>query len=116
VKACSEAELYRRCGLQGVIVENMHDVPYMRGVAGPEVTACMSRIAGEVRKVIGDEMMLGVQVLSCEFHGEVVWVWLFYSKKFYFEQYVFCFVFHITVGSQSSKRVEKGVCISEMFI
>ena len=68
-KACSEAELYRKCGLHGVIVENMHDVPYVRGVAGPEVTACMARITGEVRKVIGDKMVLGVQVLSCEFSG-----------------------------------------------
>ena len=45
----------------------MHDVPYMRGVAGPEVTACMARIACEVRRVIGDAMTLGVQILSCEF-------------------------------------------------
>ena len=45
----------------------MHDVPYVRGVAGPEVTACMARIAGEVRAVIGDEMALGVQILSCKY-------------------------------------------------
>lgn len=63
--ACSEAEVYRRCGVHGVIVENMHDVPYVRGGVGPEVTAAMTRIAAEVRKVAGD-MILGVQVLSCE--------------------------------------------------
>ena len=73
-KACMEAELYRRCGLHGVIVENMHDVPYTRGVAGPEVTACMGRITGEVHKVVGAEMKLGVQILSCEFErrGRVI--------------------------------------------
>lgn len=64
-RACSEAEVYRRCSLHGVIVENMHDVPYLKGGVGPEVTAAMTRIAAEVRRVAGD-MILGVQILSCE--------------------------------------------------
>ncbi len=43
----------------------MHDVPYTRGVAGPEVTACMTSVAREVRRVVGKEMTLGIQILSC---------------------------------------------------
>ena len=64
-RACSEAEVYKKCGVHGVIIENMHDVPYLRGVVGSEVTACMTRIASEVRKV-ASEMLLGVQILSGE--------------------------------------------------
>lgn len=65
-----EADVYRRNGLHGVIVENMHDVPYVRGGGGggaPEVTASMTRLASEVRNVIGDQMILGIQILSGEY-------------------------------------------------
>lgn len=62
--ACREADIYRRCGLHGVIVENMHDVPYLRGGVGSEVTAAMTRVASDVRRV-ATEMILGVQILSC---------------------------------------------------
>ncbi len=64
-RACSEAEIYKKCGVHGVMVENMHDLPYLRGGVGSEVTACMTRIASEVRKVVSG-MLLGVQILSCE--------------------------------------------------
>lgn len=64
-KAVKEAEIYRRCGLHGVIVENMHDVPYLHGGVGSEVTACMTRVASEVRTVV-KHMILGVQILSSE--------------------------------------------------
>jgi len=46
--ACKEAEIYRDCGIDGIIVENMHDVPYLRGLVGPEITACMTRVCAEV--------------------------------------------------------------------
>lgn len=64
-RACREAEVYRRCGVHGVIVENMHDVPYLRDGVGSEVVASMTRIASDVREVIGKDMLLGIQVLSC---------------------------------------------------
>ena len=63
--ACREADIYRRCGVHGVIVENMHDRPYLRNGVGSEVTSCMTRIASEVRKVVSG-MLLGVQILSCK--------------------------------------------------
>ena len=61
--AVSEAEIYRECGVDGVIVENMHDVPYVRGGVGPEVTACMTRVCSEVRLAIGGNIPLGIQIL-----------------------------------------------------
>jgi uncharacterized protein len=37
--ARSEAKLYRECDVDGVMIENMHDVPYLRGEVGPEIVA-----------------------------------------------------------------------------
>lgn len=62
-KAVQEALLYKRCGVDAVMMENMHDIPYVR-TAGPEVVAAMTMICMEVRKAVGPEMPLGVQVLA----------------------------------------------------
>ena len=40
-QALAEAEIYRACGLQALMIENMHDVPYVRR-PGPEVLAAMA--------------------------------------------------------------------------
>lgn len=62
-KACLEAEVYHECGVHGIIVENMHDRPYLNGGVGAEVTACMTRVTSEVRRLVPG-LALGVQVLS----------------------------------------------------
>ncbi|XP_066289599.1 uncharacterized protein F13E9.13, mitochondrial-like [Branchiostoma lanceolatum] len=63
-KACQEAEIYKRAGLDAVMVENMHDVPYLLGGdVGPEVTATMTAVCREVRRVC-PRVPCGVQVLS----------------------------------------------------
>ena len=62
--AVREARVYQECGLDGVLVENMHDVPYLRGHVGPEVTACMARVCCEVRQALGGDTALGVQILA----------------------------------------------------
>ena len=64
-RACLEAEVYRECGVHGIIVENMHDTPYLNGGVGAEVTACMTRVTSEVRRLVPG-LALGVQVLSGE--------------------------------------------------
>jgi len=43
--AREEAKIYCECGVDGVIIENMHDVPYLRGEVGPEIVAAMTAIA-----------------------------------------------------------------------
>ena len=60
--ARNEARLYRDSGLDGIIVENMHDVPYLRGDVGPEIVAAMTTIATEVKAECG--LPLGVQILA----------------------------------------------------
>ena len=41
-QARAEAHVYRSCGVDGVMIENMHDVPYLRGLVGPEIVAAMN--------------------------------------------------------------------------
>ncbi|XP_061669690.1 uncharacterized protein F13E9.13, mitochondrial isoform X2 [Syngnathoides biaculeatus] len=60
--ACREASVYRDAGLDGVMVENMHDVPYSPS-PGPEVTACMTSVCAAVRNVC-PSVPVGVQILS----------------------------------------------------
>ena len=60
--AKSEAALYRESGVDGVIIENMHDVPYLRGEVGPEIVAAMTAIAIEVKHEC--RLPLGVQILA----------------------------------------------------
>lgn len=60
--ASNEAKLYRESGVDGVIVENMHDVPYLRGEVGPEIVAAMTAIAAEVKRECA--LPVGVQLLA----------------------------------------------------
>jgi membrane complex biogenesis BtpA family protein len=61
--AALEAEEYARAGFHGLIIENMHDRPYLKGAAvGPEIVAAMSIAGAEVRRASG--LPLGVQVLA----------------------------------------------------
>lgn len=61
--AAKEAATLRDAGFHAIIVENMHDVPYVHGEHGPEITACMTRAAMAIRAV-APALPLGVQVLS----------------------------------------------------
>lgn len=60
--ATTEARIYRESGVDGVIIENMHDVPYLRGEFGPEIVAAMTTIAVEVKHECG--LPVGVQILA----------------------------------------------------
>lgn len=61
-QAKDEARVYRKCGVDGVIIENMHDVPYLKGAVGPEIVAAMAIIAGEVK--VECRLPVGVQILA----------------------------------------------------
>ncbi|XP_038610709.1 uncharacterized protein F13E9.13, mitochondrial-like isoform X2 [Tachyglossus aculeatus] len=60
-EARREAEVYRDSGIDGLIVENTHDLPYTAAV-GPEVTAAMTAVCAAVRTAC-PHLPLGVQVL-----------------------------------------------------
>jgi uncharacterized protein len=63
-QAVEEARVLVDAGFDGVMIENMHDRPYMHGTHTPETTAIMTRAALAVRGAIPKGMPLGVQVLS----------------------------------------------------
>jgi membrane complex biogenesis BtpA family protein len=58
----TEARIYRDAGFTALAIENMHDRPYLKGGAGPEITAAMTAIAREVKREAG--LVLGIQVLA----------------------------------------------------
>ena len=57
-----EARTYAECGVKCVMVENMHDVPYLSGGVGPEITAAMTLIAAAVK--LECDMPVGIQILA----------------------------------------------------
>ncbi|HKQ53929.1 MAG TPA: BtpA/SgcQ family protein [Pyrinomonadaceae bacterium] len=60
--AASEAEVYRAGDVDGLMIENMHDTPYTRGRAGPEIVAALAVVGREVKRRGG--LPTGVQVLA----------------------------------------------------
>ncbi|XP_076042105.1 photosystem I biogenesis protein BtpA-like [Oratosquilla oratoria] len=64
--ASQEAELYAAAGVDGILVENKYDIPYLQGAElGPEVTATMARVCSAVKQIIPSSLPCGVQ-----FHRE----------------------------------------------
>ena len=62
--AADEARVLAEAGFDALIVENMHDAPYVTGPAiGPEITAAMARVVLEVEAAV--ELPVGVQILAC---------------------------------------------------
>ncbi len=60
--AAEEARVYRAAGVHALIIENMHDVPYLRGEVGPEIVAAMAVVGRAVRDEF--ESPVGVQILA----------------------------------------------------
>jgi len=61
-RAPNDALALKNGGVHGLIVENMHDVPYLNRNVGPEITAIMSVVGNEVRRQTG--IPCGIQILA----------------------------------------------------
>ncbi|MFN8586705.1 MAG: BtpA/SgcQ family protein [Candidatus Eisenbacteria bacterium] len=61
-KAVAEARVYRDAGYTALMIENMHDRPYVKNTVGPEITAAMAVVAREITREV--PLPLGVQVLA----------------------------------------------------
>jgi uncharacterized protein len=61
-QAVREAKIYRVAGVHGLMLENMHDTPYLRGHVGPEIVASMAIIARAVREA--SRLPCGIQILA----------------------------------------------------
>jgi membrane complex biogenesis BtpA family protein len=60
--AVGEAEMYRASGVDAVMIENMHDTPYLGGAVGAEIVAAMAVIGRAVKDESG--LPTGVQILA----------------------------------------------------
>jgi membrane complex biogenesis BtpA family protein len=60
--AVQEARMYRAAGVDGIGIENMHDLPYLRGGVGPEIVAGMTLVGQAVKAECG--LPVGIQVLA----------------------------------------------------
>ena len=61
-KALEEAFIYKAAGIDALMIENMHDVPYQKNFATPEITAMMAIIAHEIKQ--NTALPLGIQILA----------------------------------------------------
>ena len=61
-QAVREAHIFSTAGVHGLMLENMHDTPYLRGRVGPEIVASMAIIARAVKDA--SRLPCGVQVLA----------------------------------------------------
>ncbi len=62
-RAVADARTYLRTGFDAIIIENMHDRPYVHGPKPPEVVAMMTRVALAIRE-LDPRIPLGIQILS----------------------------------------------------
>ncbi|VAX27230.1 hypothetical protein MNBD_IGNAVI01-2407 [hydrothermal vent metagenome] len=60
--AIEEAEIYKNSGVDSIMIENMHDVPYMNNNSGPEIISAMAIIAYEVKAKT--DLPVGIQILA----------------------------------------------------
>ncbi|RLU26263.1 hypothetical protein DMN91_000056 [Ooceraea biroi] len=63
--AVKEAVIYAESCVDGILVENMHDVPYVKQKdLSPEIISMMTRICTEIRKVAPQNIACGIQILA----------------------------------------------------
>ncbi|MCB9235405.1 MAG: BtpA/SgcQ family protein [Bacteroidia bacterium] len=60
--AVEEAILLKKEGIDGLLLENMHDTPYLRREVGPEIVASMAVIAARIKAETG--LPTGIQILA----------------------------------------------------
>jgi len=61
-QAVGEARLLAGAGFDAIMIENMHDRPYLRQAVGPEIVSAMAAVLGAVRAAV--DKPLGVQILA----------------------------------------------------
>ena len=61
-QAVDDAKIYAEEGFDAIMLENMHDRPYLNRHVGAEVVATITRISTEVKKAVS--LPLGLQILA----------------------------------------------------
>jgi hypothetical protein len=61
-RSLADAHAYKESGIDALIMENMHDVPYLRGSVPPETVAAMTAVCEAIKSKIN--LPMGVQLLA----------------------------------------------------
>jgi membrane complex biogenesis BtpA family protein len=61
-QATNEAEIYIAANIDALMIENTHDIPYLKCKAGAEIVAAMTAVSVEIRKLT--DKPLGIQILA----------------------------------------------------
>ncbi len=61
-KALDEARIYQQAGIDALMIENMHDVPYTKNDVGHEISSLMALTAYLIKQETG--LPLGIQILA----------------------------------------------------
>jgi membrane complex biogenesis BtpA family protein len=60
--ALEEARIYKKAGINSIMIENMHDIPYLKNGVGHEVSSLMTLIANYIKKETN--LPIGIQILA----------------------------------------------------
>lgn len=60
--ALSDAVAYQKAGVDAIVIENMHDVPYLKGYVEVETIAAMAVVASAIKRDC--QMPIGIQILA----------------------------------------------------
>jgi len=61
-KAIKEACIYKSAGIDAIMIENMHDLPYLKGGVGHEISTVMTLIAYLIKQET--KLPIGIQILA----------------------------------------------------
>jgi membrane complex biogenesis BtpA family protein len=61
-KAKKEAELYKNAGISALMIENMHDIPYLNRNVGHEISTLMAIVGYEIKNQT--KLPCGIQILA----------------------------------------------------
>ncbi len=61
-EALKEASIYKKAGIDAIMIENMHDVPYLKGKVGHEISTLMALIAYLIKQKT--DLPVGIQILA----------------------------------------------------
>lgn len=60
--ALQEATIYKKAGIDAIMIENMHDVPYLKNCVGPEISTIMALIGVHIKQ--NTKLPVGLQILA----------------------------------------------------
>ncbi|MET7029120.1 BtpA/SgcQ family protein [Sediminicola luteus] len=60
--ALDEADIYMKAGIDAIMIENMHDVPYLKGNVGHEISSLMTLVGYLIKQKT--QLPVGIQILA----------------------------------------------------